>query len=154
MALIRQVVESTTSGAVTTLVEATFKRHELRGTQPSLTDLTTLLQGILKEFKERFLSVDGLDEMLPERQTELLDIILSLEAKVVIMSRPLALLKTRLEKQKAQKAVFIDIMASSADLDIFITHMIDITPGFGDLLDEHGIREEIIEKIKQKAGGM
>lgn len=154
MALIRQLVERTTRPTVLSLVDAAFKQHEHTDSPPPLSELVKLLRDILQEYKEQFISLDGLDEMLPARRMELLDILLSLEANIIIFSRPLTLLKARMEKQSTFKPGFFDIVANPVDLDLFIAHIIDTTEGFGELLDEHGLRMEITKKIKDKAGGM
>lgn len=151
MAFIRQIFQRTTSVTVILLVEAIFKKYENSDGRPSLDEVGKLLQNILNEYKDQFISLDGLDELEGDERMALLNIILTLKANIVIFSRPLNSLKTWMKK--FQPAHF-DIVAGDLDLDLFIEHVIDKTPDFGDLLDEHGLKEETIAKVKKQAGGM
>lgn len=154
VALVRQLVEATTKPTIIRRVQDVFLGHEHKTTRPTLSELSKLLGELLHEFKERFISLDGLDEMRPEQQVELLDIILALDAKVLIMSRPLALLKARLEKRTHQKPGFLEVVANPADLDLFLVHVIDKNPALANLLEDHSIKQDVMEKIKAKADGM
>lgn len=152
VALVRQLIECADT-TLLDLVEKIIKDHD-QPTLPTLDDVVELLREMLKTFEEQFISLDGIDEMLPEHQVKLLDIVLSLEARILIMSRPLPIFKARLERQELQKPVFYEVVANPVDLDLFITDEINKAPGLLEMLDEHHIRKAVMDMIKEKADGM
>lgn len=154
MSIIVEIVESNPLPAVIDILVKGLARHRRKNTRPSLAELTKLLQEIVKQYAQVFISIDGLDEMGTVVQAEIIDIVSSVKANVLLTSRPLKLLQTKLLQLRSQKPVFMNVVALPEDLEFYIAHIIALTPGFGEVLNRHNMKEEIMEKIKAKADGM
>lgn len=154
IALVLHLVESSPLPSVLNIVDKAFQRHQRKNTRPSVQDLEKLLQAIVKEYVQAFLAIDGLDEMPVDIQSALIRVLSSLKANILITSRPLRLLQEKLVQIAQSKPVYINIVAEDEDLEIFIAHMIDLTPALAHLLETNGMQEEVVSKIKKNADGM
>lgn len=123
--------------------------------QPTLAELTTLLKGIFALFPNRYLVLDGLDEMPKDAQAELIKLLASLDVNILVTSRPLELLESKLDElRQTSKPVFIDVVAQDEDIELFISESLDRNPEFACMIRSHDVREAMIAKIKTKSRGM
>ncbi|KAH6879709.1 hypothetical protein BKA70DRAFT_1576154 [Coprinopsis sp. MPI-PUGE-AT-0042] len=145
--LVKQIVERHTD--LVPLIEALYARHKHERTKPSQQDLMEVLEGFVRYGKTLFFILDALDEMRAEDRAILLRLLVSLDAKLFITSRPLA----ALQRQFAD-AQFFDIAANPSDLDLHIKHFLRHSPEVISLLEGTDLEEQIAEAIHQKSGGM
>jgi len=156
VALVRQLVESTTRKSDLERVEIVFKEAQSRNrrTRPTLSEIASLLKRLLKDTHQHFLVIDGLNEIQPKQQAEILEVILPLDAKLLIMSGDPTMITSHLERQTPPSPVFMHTVTSSVDPDSFITHTIEKIPSLAILLRENGIIHDVMNKIKLKTDGM
>ncbi|KAH6904014.1 hypothetical protein BKA70DRAFT_1566330 [Coprinopsis sp. MPI-PUGE-AT-0042] len=145
--LVKQIVERHTD--LVPLIEALYARHKQERTKPSQQDLMEVLGGFVRYGKTLFFILDAFDEMRAEDRAILLRLLVSLDAKLFITSRPLA----ALQRQFADAQVF-NIAADPSDLDLHIKHFLRHSPEVIALLEGTDLEEQIAEAIHQKSGGM
>ncbi|KAH6907851.1 hypothetical protein BKA70DRAFT_1562907 [Coprinopsis sp. MPI-PUGE-AT-0042] len=112
--LVKQTIERH-PGALPLCAEV-YARHVREQTEPSTTELVTLLKRFTSELvTASFYFVDALDEAPPDDQLELLEKLAALNVKLFITSRPLDGLESRFPD-----AHHFPIFAQDADLDVHI----------------------------------
>jgi len=153
MAFVRQIVQTTTSMAVLALVEALFNTYRHQDTLPTVDELAKLLKDMLDHYEEQVVSIDALDEMEIQEQTVLMNVIVTLKARIIVFSRRHTLESAQVWMKNFRPA-YLEITADERDIDIHITHGIDNTPNFEALLLKYSLREDVVKTVKEKAGGM
>jgi ankyrin repeat domain-containing protein 50 len=146
-AVLRQLLE--THQRLAPLLQPLYSQLTLEKTRPSRVELLNILAEISKEFRFNAYVIDGVDEASKDTQTELLEAFLSLKGNLLITSRPLPFLKL-----VVPNARFVDARASDKDIELLISHKIESNYAMRTLIGTAGVKEQIIEKIKQTAHGM
>lgn len=140
---------------VTAVVRDAFKqRGPRRSGRPSFDILVQLMKFIINIYREVDIIIDGIDEMPEEIQWLIIDITTSTEARVLFTSRSIRTLEGRLKDLKGEDVTFLDFVASSEDLDLFIGGVIDQSPVLAALLKANNAKEDVMTAIKNKADGM
>jgi ankyrin repeat domain-containing protein 50 len=145
--LVKQIVER--HADLVPVVSGLYTKHKEERTKPSQQDLMVLLAGFIQRGKSLFFVLDALDEMPPEDRPILLRLLVSLDAKIFITSRPL----DALQRQYVQAQIF-DIAASPHDLDLHIKEFLRRSPELMALLENTNYLERIAEIVHRKSGGM
>ena len=133
------------------ILEPFHKDHENKQTRPCERILQELLQKLLLQFKKTFIIIDALDEFPDDTRDDLLTILSSLQASLLLTSRPLRLLEHILPD-----AVYIHIDAENRkDIELFIDKKVREMPRLSVLLrGKELLRKEICAKLKEKSEGM
>ncbi|KAH6894848.1 hypothetical protein BKA70DRAFT_1199780 [Coprinopsis sp. MPI-PUGE-AT-0042] len=145
--MVKQIVERHDDLIPT--IEALYARHEKEKTKPSQQDLVEVLEGFIRYGKTLFFVLDAFDEMRAEDRPILLNLLVTLDAKLFITSRPLE----PLQQQFSYARVF-NIAASTSDLNLHIKHFLRHSPEVVALLQGTNLEEEIVVTIHRKSGGM
>ncbi|KAH6903931.1 hypothetical protein BKA70DRAFT_1154855 [Coprinopsis sp. MPI-PUGE-AT-0042] len=145
--LVKQVVERHLD--LVPIVEGLYTKHNQEGTKPSQGDLMSALAKFIQHGKSLYFVLDALDEMRVEDRPVLLKLLASLDAKLLITSRPLEIL----QRQYPQAQMF-RIAASSSDLDLHIKDFLQRSPEVMELLEGTDIEEQIVKAVHRKSGGM
>ncbi|TFK21235.1 hypothetical protein FA15DRAFT_645846, partial [Coprinopsis marcescibilis] len=147
--LLRQVVQD--HPGTLPFVKPMYDHHRLRKTRPSQKELLGVLREIFMSdlFDELYCALDGLDEALAETQVDLLDALSSLPLNLLIISRPLPLLKERVPA-----ATFVDIVVRKADIEQVIEEKLRRTKMLRNLLENEGWKERVLEVVWEKSSGM
>jgi hypothetical protein len=137
--------------SVLSILELFHNDHENKQTRPCERELQELLQKLLLQFKKTFIIIDALDEFPDDSRGDLLTILSSLQASLLLTSRPLRLLEHILPD-----AVYIHIDAENRkDIELFIDKKVQETPRLSVLLrGKELLRKEICAKLKEKSEGM
>ncbi|EAU83789.2 hypothetical protein CC1G_07524 [Coprinopsis cinerea okayama7 len=146
-ALVKQFLECDPSLA--SIVEPIFSRYKGGETRPTQAELLDLLQQLESHFEIVFYVIDGLDEAVAETQFDLIHAINRLRGRFALTSRPIRRLELGLPTTK-----FYRVVPDSSDIVRFVEQKIDRVPGFGELLDKYGLRQELIRRIQNKSSGM
>ncbi|KAH6892835.1 hypothetical protein BKA70DRAFT_1324314 [Coprinopsis sp. MPI-PUGE-AT-0042] len=131
------------------LIESLYALHKRERTKPSQHDLVGLLSQLAASGKTLIFLLDALDELQAEDRPILLGLLMSLNAKLFITSRPLETLQRRFP----QAQVF-DIAARPSDIDLHIREFLRHSPDLVELLEGSGFEERIIEAVHRKSGAM
>ncbi|KAH6903934.1 ankyrin repeat-containing domain protein [Coprinopsis sp. MPI-PUGE-AT-0042] len=145
--LVKQIVERHTD--LLPIVEGLYARHQQEKTKPCQQGLMGVLTKFVKHGKLLFLVLDALDEMRAEDRPVLVHLLMSLDVKLFITSRPLE----TLQRQFPQAQMF-NIAASPLDLNLHIKHFLRHSPDVMALLEGTGLAERIVEAVHGKSGGM
>ncbi|KAH6904192.1 hypothetical protein BKA70DRAFT_1403427, partial [Coprinopsis sp. MPI-PUGE-AT-0042] len=145
--LIKQFLER--HGDLVSIVEGLYKKHEHERTKPSQEELMKVLQIFIERGKTLFFILDALDEMRTEDRSRLVELLVTLDAKLFITSRPLE----TLQKQFFECQMF-DIAARPSDIDLHIKDFLRHSPDVIALLEGTDLQERIVETIHRKSGGM
>ncbi|KAH6892852.1 hypothetical protein BKA70DRAFT_1201172 [Coprinopsis sp. MPI-PUGE-AT-0042] len=145
--LVKQIVER--HDDLIPFIEALYARHKKEGTKPSQDELREVLETFIWLGKTLFFVLDGFDEMRDDDRAILLKLLVSLDAKFLITSRPLE----PLQKQFPDARVF-NIAASPSDLDLHIKQFLRHSPEVMALLEGTDLESQIAETIHRKSGGM
>ncbi|KAH6892843.1 ankyrin repeat-containing domain protein [Coprinopsis sp. MPI-PUGE-AT-0042] len=144
--LVKQIVERHADSIP--IVQEIYAKHKREKTRLSQQDLMSLLSQLIKG-KVVYIVLDALDELRSEDRPILIGLLASLHVKLFITSRPLA----SLQKRWDQAQVF-DITADPSDIDLVIQSFLCQSPDLMTLLDDSGMKSQVVETIRIKAGGM
>ena len=102
-------------------------------------------------FEKSFIVVDALDEVPDDLRPDLLEVLRSLPASLLLTSRPLATLE-----QRHSNAVYIHVEDENwKDIELFLEKKIDKNPSLTTMLKgKETVRKEICAKLKEKSRGM
>lgn len=101
-------------------------------------------------FVKNVYNLDGLDELPNETQVDLIQALASTEpCHLMITSR-----QVELWKPKLPNAIHFDIVAQKEDIGLLIEQKINLNVGFCNLLERHGLKEELVREILKKSKGM
>ncbi|KAH6903960.1 ankyrin repeat-containing domain protein [Coprinopsis sp. MPI-PUGE-AT-0042] len=145
--LVKQVVERHLD--LVLIVEGLYTKHNQEGTKPCQEDLMGVLAEFIRHGKLLFFVLDALDEMRVEDRPVLLRLLASLDAKLLITSRPLEILQ-----QQYPQAQMFKIAASPSDLDLHIKDFLRNSPEVVMLLEGTTLEEQLVQTVHQKSGGM
>ncbi|EAU82932.2 ankyrin repeat domain-containing protein 50 [Coprinopsis cinerea okayama7 len=109
------------------IVKPLHSHHVNRGTRPSQQELIDVLRTIEKEFRVNYIVLDGVDEINPDTQFDLIETINSLQSKV---------------------------SADGEDMALMVSDNVKRNPSLRSLVKRHGIEEELLSQILEKADGM
>ncbi len=128
-----------------------YNSHKTKDTRPSQRELQELLEKLLKSFEKTYIIVDALDEVPDDTRPDLLEVLRSLPANLLLTSRPLAMLE-----RFHSNAVYIHVDGENCmDIELFIEKQIDKSPSLTTMLEgKEAVRKEISAKLKQKSQGM
>jgi hypothetical protein len=147
--LLRQLVEDH-EHVFHFLYEHHFLSHIRDRTTPSDNHLVSALNEALLLFSHVFIVIDAVDELPPRTQNELLNILNSLNASILVTSTPLPSLNRLLPN-----AATIEISPSQQDFTYFVDNEIEKIPPlralFANRLD---LRGEVITRIRDTSGNM
>jgi hypothetical protein len=95
--------------------------------------------------------LDALDELLADHRPVLVSLLASLDAKILITSRPLATLQ-----QQFPEAQMFDILAQASDIALLVEDFLLQCPDLLALINVKGpsFKTKIVETILDKSGGM
>ncbi|KAH6892840.1 hypothetical protein BKA70DRAFT_837847 [Coprinopsis sp. MPI-PUGE-AT-0042] len=144
---VKQIIERHPDVAPT--VESIYALHKRERTRPTEKDLAGVLSQCSANGKTLIFVLDALDELRAEDRPVLLRLLVSLEAKLFITSRPLE----TLQRQFPQAQVF-DIAARASDIELHIRDALRHSPELVALLEGSDFEERIIEAIVRKSSGM
>ncbi|TFK20488.1 ankyrin [Coprinopsis marcescibilis] len=147
--LLRQVVQDHPSTLA--FVKPMYDYHHQRKTRPSQKELLDVIRAIFNSdlFDEKFCALDGLDEAFEDTQVDVLDALAELPANLLLMSRPLPLLKDRVPD-----AMFIDIILHEADIIQMIEYKIGRMPRLRNLLEKGDWKEKVVKAVLERSSGM
>ncbi|TFK16757.1 hypothetical protein FA15DRAFT_629219 [Coprinopsis marcescibilis] len=147
--LLRQVVQD--HPATLAFVKPMYDYHHQRKTRPSQKELLDVIRAIFNSdlFDEKFCALDGLDEAFEDTQVDVLDALADLPANLLLMSRPLPLLKDRVPN-----ATFIDIILHEADIIQMIEDKIGRMPRLRNLLEKGDWKEKVVKAVLERSSGM
>ncbi|KAH6890144.1 hypothetical protein BKA70DRAFT_1202173 [Coprinopsis sp. MPI-PUGE-AT-0042] len=147
LSFVKQIVERHPD--IMPLVEALYATHKRERTKPTQDELVGLLSSFIQQGKEIFLVLEALDEFSAEYRRKLVDLLLSVGAKLFITSRPLHTLA-----QHFPHAHFFPIAAQPNDIDLLIKESIAQNAELEELIGHAGLEWQIASKIHQTSGGM
>ncbi|KAG2006881.1 ankyrin repeat domain-containing protein 50 [Coprinopsis cinerea AmutBmut pab1-1] len=147
-ALVKQFLECDPS--LVTIVEPIYSRYKSRQkNRPTQVELLELLQTLETHFEIVFYVVDGLDEAIVKTRFDLIKAINRLRGRFALTSRPIRRLELGLPATK-----FYEVTPDPTDIVRLVEQKLEGDPGFCDLLDRYGHREELIHRIENKCSGM
>jgi hypothetical protein len=133
-------------------VEETYAQHLREDTEPTESQLLTLLRRLTKCMAVTFYILDGLDEAPKKIQLVVVEALASLNVKLFITSRPPKPVQTNFTEAHA---VHITISAQDADIDLHFAKTTKENPELQRLFDEMpSLRDEVLSTIKQNCCGM
>ncbi|KAH6903929.1 ankyrin repeat-containing domain protein [Coprinopsis sp. MPI-PUGE-AT-0042] len=131
------------------IVEGLYAKYRQEQAKPSQQDLMEVLARFIECGKTLFFLLDALDEMRSEDRATLVTLLVSLDARLFITSRPLESLQ-----RQFPDAQFFNIAATPSDLDLHIKDFLRRSPDVLELLEGTDLEGRIVETIHQKSGGM
>ncbi|EAU92059.2 ankyrin repeat domain-containing protein 44 [Coprinopsis cinerea okayama7 len=135
-------------------VKSTQSRCKQQRVEPTEDDMISLLLKLEDIFDRVYYIFDGADELVqPHVKTKTLEGLIKAinglkGGNAIIASRPLQVLK------KFERVTEVELNAQSDDMRILINGKIDWSPNLREVLEESGKREEIVDDIIDRAGGM
>jgi hypothetical protein len=130
-----------------------FQQHRIRGTIPSLGEVLGLLDSALTEFSKVFLVVDGLDEC-PEHERHILLQPLAdrnINLNLMVTSQP----HISPESFSFADLETLDIHAMPEDIRKYVDTQIKFSTQLSQAIRKQpSLKEEILSKITENAGGM
>jgi ankyrin repeat domain-containing protein 50 len=147
--LVKQIIED--HAELSPLAEGLYEAHARRKTKPNQQELIELLSRFIKSGRTLIFVLDALDELLADHRTVLVGLLASLDAKILITSRPLATLQ-----QQFPQAQMFDILAQASDIALLVEDFLLQCPDLLVLINVKGpsFRTKIVETILDKSGGM
>ncbi|TFK17873.1 hypothetical protein FA15DRAFT_650031 [Coprinopsis marcescibilis] len=147
--LLRQIVQDHPS--TLPFVKPMYFHHLLHGTRPNQLELLATIRAIFDSdlFDQKYCSLDGLDEAFDDTQVDVLDGLSHLPANLLIMSRPLPLLKERVPE-----ATFIDIIVHESDIKQMIEEKISRLRKLRGLLEKGDWKEKVLKTVLERSSGM
>lgn len=147
--LLRQLCFSQSS--LPEVVESLYDKHSYRKTQPSLEEIASVLQAVIRTFSRVFIAIDALDECrIQERPlflSELFKVQAETNVNIFATSRPI------LEIEKMfQGCISLDVVASREDIYKYVDGHMSILPKF--VHDNTDLKEQIKTEITNIAQGM
>jgi len=130
------------------------RRGPQSGGRPSFGELVKVLKDIITLYHEVDIIMDGMDEMKERIQSIIAETVASTEARVLLTSRPIPLLETRLRKKIGGQLVIVPFTAPPEDMGKFIDKAIEDSLMLADLLEDHDAKQDVKKKIMQRADGM
>lgn len=131
------------------VASALYDQHAREGTHPSEEELL----GLLSEFNEHKSAcyfLDALDEAPVSIQVDLVEKLMSLNARIFITSRPM-----KDAQACVPEARCFEIAAQEHDLDLYIDKRLRGSPHLRALLREDKAQKQLImDTVKAKCGGM
>ncbi|KAH6887863.1 hypothetical protein BKA70DRAFT_1164372, partial [Coprinopsis sp. MPI-PUGE-AT-0042] len=145
---VKQIVERHPD--VLPIVQNVYAQHVCDGTQPTESQLLGLLRQLRDHVATTFV-LDALDEAPTGIQLDLVKALASLNCKIFITSRPL-----RAVEEQFPGAHRFSINAHEGDIDLLIKKKLESSADLQALFvkADSSLREEIVDTIKQKCGGM
>ncbi|KAK1254223.1 hypothetical protein MKX08_008218 [Trichoderma sp. CBMAI-0020] len=147
--LLRQLCFSQSS--LPEAVKSLYDRHYYRKTQPSLDEIASALQSVVKTFSQVFIAIDALDECrIKERPLflfELFKIQTEIKANIFATSRPILEIKNVF-----QGCISLDVVASRDDIYKYLDGHMSTLPKF--VHDNINLKEQIKSDITKVAQGM
>jgi hypothetical protein len=134
-------------------VATLHKRHADRRTRPSLDEICTALNSVLKNYSKAYIIIDALDECTDSNGTrsELLTILRNLQAKTNISLMATSRFVARIE-QSFQGFPMLEIRASDADVTRFVAGHIHRLPKC--VQRDPELQVETQDRIVQAVDGM
>jgi hypothetical protein len=145
--LVKQIIERHED--LFPIVETLYAKHKRELTRPSQQDLLRLLSQFAELGKRLFFVLDALDELLSEERAIVLTLLASLDAKLLITSRPLPPLQ-----QCFPGATIFEVAAHASDIDLLIQEYLLRNPDIKVLLQESNFEDHFKQRIRQKSGKM
>ncbi|KAH6887856.1 hypothetical protein BKA70DRAFT_71651 [Coprinopsis sp. MPI-PUGE-AT-0042] len=132
------------------IVYETYALHISDATQPTESQLLGLLRQLADYVTTTFV-IDALDEAPTDMQLHLVKTLDSLNCKMFITSRPLAVVE-----EQFPDAHRLLVVAQDGDIDLLIEKKLERSANLQRLFGKAGssLREEIVGTIKRKCGGM
>ena len=139
------------SSIIFPIIEPIYDNHQRKETRPNKHELQELLKKLLDSFEKAYIIVDALDEVPDDARPDLLEVLLSLPANLLLTSRPLATLE-----QCHSNAAYVHLEDENwKDIKLFLEKEIDKSPSLTTMLKgKETVRKEICAKLKQKSRGM
>ncbi|UKZ64327.1 uncharacterized protein TrAtP1_005545 [Trichoderma atroviride] len=132
-------------------VKSLHDKHYYRKTLPSLDEIASALQFVVKTFSRVFIAIDALDECrIKERPlflSEIFKIQKEINAKIFVTSRPILEIKNVF-----QGCISLDVVASRDDIYKYLDGHMSILPKF--VHDNINLKEQIKSDITNIAQGM
>ncbi|KAH6906751.1 hypothetical protein BKA70DRAFT_1428861 [Coprinopsis sp. MPI-PUGE-AT-0042] len=116
---------------------------------PSRKELVTLLTELIGQFEAYNCFLDGLDEAVLESQETLLNTMKSLPSNLLVTTRPLGFLEDLIPD-----ATFFKVAAATEDIERLVSQKIQENSRLHKLLTKHGIKDEVVSKIRDTANGI
>ncbi|TFK17828.1 hypothetical protein FA15DRAFT_710431 [Coprinopsis marcescibilis] len=147
--LLCQVIQDHSSTIA--FVKPMYNYHHQRKTQPSQKELLDVIRAIFNSdlFDEKFCALDGLDKAFEDTQVDVLDALAGLPANLLLMSRPLPLLKDHVPN-----AVFMDITLHEANIIQMIEDKIGCMPRLQNLLQKGDQKQKVVKTVHERSLGM
>ncbi|TEB26981.1 hypothetical protein FA13DRAFT_987346 [Coprinellus micaceus] len=148
-AIIEQLAWSC-NGAHDVLLAIYSERRNPRPTTRSERDLIAILQRIINDLNKVFIAIDGLDEVADETRVKLLEAFSSLDANILVTSRPLEPYASY-----APKALWVPIQARTEDIGKLVEDRIQRNPRLKAILQgKPDLVKKLSDSIKEKSQGM
>jgi hypothetical protein len=149
VAIIEQLAWSC-NGAHDVLLAIYSERRNPRPTTRSERDLIAILQRIINNLNKVFIAIDGLDEVADETRVKLLEAFSSLDANILVTSRPLEPYASY-----APKALWVPIQARTEDIGKLVEDRIQRNPRLKAILQgKPDLVKKLSDSIKEKSQGM
>jgi hypothetical protein len=145
--LVKQIIED--HAELSPLAEGLYEAHARRKTKPNEKELIGLLSRFIESGKTLIFVLDALDELFSDHRPVLVGLLASLDAKLLITSRPLATLQRRFPE-----AQMFDIVAHSSDIELLVEEFLGQSHDFMALIEGTSFRSHVVQTILDKAGGM
>lgn len=132
-------------------IEPMYTHHRKEATRPGQQELLELLHKLFGLFKKAFIVIDALDEVSDDTRGDLLKRLLSLQASLLLTSRPLDSFKYLLPD-----AVYIHVESQNhKDIELYIDRKIMETDRLTTLLrGNEALGKQIRTKLKENSKGM
>lgn len=129
-----------------------YHKHRGRNSRPSLEDISTVLESVVKVYNRGFIILDALDEceMFGEVQ-KFLQLLFKLQAKEGINLMATSRFIPHIEDQ-FKHSVTLEIRASDDDVKRYLNSRIDLLPSF--IRQKPDLKERIQSEISESAEGM
>lgn len=114
-------------------------------------EVSDLLKVVVRRFTKVFILVDGLDEAADDVKDELLSVLISLAANILLTSRPLDLFLT----SHAPGALRVSIQAHATDIEIFVAGRVKMSARLQSIMrNKPDLLDRLIALIKETSRGM
>lgn len=130
------------------------KKGARKAQKPPFVELAKLMKDVIALFREVDILMDGIDEMKEKIQWAVSQAIISSKARLLLTSRHIHLLEERLKKSLGDELVFVEFAAPPEDMDLFVEGAIEDSYSLAALFDSDEAKQEVKNKIIEKAAGM